>query len=389
MQEQINVLLIEDNPGDTRLIRELFAEAKAVSACLLCAGRLSSGLKQLAEGGVDVVLLDLSLPDSQGFDTFTKFRAQAPAVPVIVLTGLDDEELALRAVREGAQDYLVKGNATCQSLARSVRFAVERNKTKGPEAARRPEPGRVLGFLGVKGGVGTTTIVLNTAAILARQKKSVIALELRSYGGSFGSQTLQDPSRNLKQLLDLEPERITPAEIRKCLVSLPSGAQAIYAPQKAEEFMEIPPSQAEAIIRCAALEADYVLVDLPAQACYPTQAAVRHCDLLTLVVERDAAGVTAGRQAVQLLRHWGVEKSSVAAVIVIKDALAGFISPVDMASRLGCPIIGVIPPATELCAASARAGTPFALMQPDSIAATSLVDMVDKLASRTSAPMTV
>ena len=82
------------------------------------------------------------------------------------------------------------------------------------------EPGRVLVFLGVKGGVGTTTIVLNTAAILARQKKSVIALELRSYGGSFGSQTLQDPSRNLKQLLDLEPERITPAEIRKCLMSL-------------------------------------------------------------------------------------------------------------------------------------------------------------------------
>jgi MinD-like ATPase involved in chromosome partitioning or flagellar assembly len=247
----------------------------------------------------------------------------------------------------------------------------------------------VLGFMGVKGGAGATTIVLNAAAILARQKKSVIALELRSYGGSFASQTLQAPSRNLKHLLDLEPEGITPAELRKCLVNLTSGAQAIYAPQKAEEFMEIPPAQAEAILRGAGLEADYVLVDLPAQACYLTQAAVRHCDLLTLVVERDAAGLAAGGQAVQLLRHWGVEDSSIAAVIVIKDALAGFISPADMASGLGCRIAGIIPPAADLCAASARVGTPFALMQPDSIAATNLIDLVDKLASRTRAPMTV
>ena len=81
MENQISVLLIEDNPGDTRLMQELFREAKGISVCLLCADRLSSGLKQISDGGVDIVLLDLSLPDSKGFDTFTKLHAQAKDLP--------------------------------------------------------------------------------------------------------------------------------------------------------------------------------------------------------------------------------------------------------------------------------------------------------------------
>jgi signal transduction histidine kinase/HPt (histidine-containing phosphotransfer) domain-containing protein len=137
--ELINVLLVEDNPGDTRLIRELFAEG-AVSVGLWCRDRLSSGLERLAEGGIDVVLLDLSLPDSRGFDTFMRLRAQAKELPIIVLSGLDDEELAIRAVREGAQDYVVKGSVNSYALTRSVRFAFERQRAIEADPALRREP---------------------------------------------------------------------------------------------------------------------------------------------------------------------------------------------------------------------------------------------------------
>jgi len=153
------------------------------------AERLSTGLKQLAEAEVDVVLLDLSLPDSQGLDTFLKLRAQAPEIPVIVVTGLDDEGLALKAAREGAQDYVLKSSASLQSLARLIRFTIERHKILGagqPGYAGEPS-GRVLGFIGAKGGVGVTTVALNVAAVLARQGKRVIALELRSCLGTFSS----------------------------------------------------------------------------------------------------------------------------------------------------------------------------------------------------------
>jgi Flp pilus assembly CpaE family ATPase len=329
---------------------------------------------------VDVVLLDLSLPDSKGFDTFSKVHMHAKELPVIVLTGLDDEELGMEAVRDGAQDYITKGAVTSQTLMRSVRFAVERNRkmAAAPHSSRRTSPGKVLGFLASKGGAGATTVALNTAVILAQLPKTVIALELRSYGSSFSFQTLQTPVRNLRHLLELELERITAEEVQKCLVTLPSGVKAIFAPQKADEFRDVQPAQVEAIIRCAAQLADYVVVDLPSDPCAVNQAAAGTCDHVTLVVERNLTGVAAGASTVQLLRHWGI--SSFSAVIVIQDALGGFMSPVDMETRLGCAIAGLVPPAGELCVHSNRTGTPFALMEPENIASASLIALPEKLA---------
>ena len=124
----IKVLLIEDNPGDARLIREMLVETGDASVELECADRLGTGLERLAGGGIDGVLLDLSLPDSQGFETFNKVYAQAPTMPIIVLSGLDEEEMALSAVREGAQDYLVKGQVDGNLLVRSLRYAIERKR---------------------------------------------------------------------------------------------------------------------------------------------------------------------------------------------------------------------------------------------------------------------
>jgi Flp pilus assembly CpaE family ATPase len=378
----INVLLIEDNPGDTRLIQELLKEAKAVPTRLLCADRLSSGLEVLSKGGVDVVLLDLSLHDSKGLDTFSRVHMHAKELPVIVLTGLDDEELAMKAVQDGAQDYIAKGTVNSQSLVRAVRFAVERHRKMAatPDSRRRTSPGRILGFLASKGGAGATTVALNTAAILAQLPKPVIALELRSYGGAFSLQTQKTPARNLTYLLDLEPERITPEEVQTCLLTLPSGVNAIFAPQKADEYREVQPAQAEAIIHCAAQLADYVLIDLPSDPCALVQTAAGKCDHLTLVVERNLSSVAAGARTVQLLRHWGMKEHSFSAVIVIQDALGGFISPADLEARLGCAIAGVMPPAAELCVQSQRTGTPFVLLESDNIATGSLMALAEKLA---------
>ncbi|MBA7640780.1 Sensor histidine kinase RcsC [subsurface metagenome] len=124
------VLLIEDNPGDVRLIQEMLSQSAQDGCQLECADRLSKGLKRLGMGGIDLVLLDLGLPDSQGLDTFNKVHAQVPAVPIVLLTGLDDEMLAVQAVRQGAQDYLVKGDVDSTLLCRAVRYAVERKRSE-------------------------------------------------------------------------------------------------------------------------------------------------------------------------------------------------------------------------------------------------------------------
>jgi signal transduction histidine kinase len=127
---RIQALLIEDNPGDARLIREMLREAGGAPAVVELdhVDHLARGLERLAKQVTDVVLLDLTLPDSQGFETFTRLHTHAPDVAVVVLSGLDDETLAVRAVQEGAQDYLVKGQVDGGAILRSMRYAIERQR---------------------------------------------------------------------------------------------------------------------------------------------------------------------------------------------------------------------------------------------------------------------
>jgi signal transduction histidine kinase len=132
----IRVLLIEDNPGDARLIKEMLHDAGGARAAVEFghADDLAAGLERLAQADSDVVLLDMTLPDSHGLETFTRVHARAPDVAIVVLSGLDDESLAVRAVQEGAQDYLVKGQVDGAGLLRSMRYAIERQRL---EALRR------------------------------------------------------------------------------------------------------------------------------------------------------------------------------------------------------------------------------------------------------------
>jgi two-component sensor histidine kinase/DNA-binding response OmpR family regulator len=128
----IQILLVEDNPGDARLLQEMLADITSPSFELTHLERLGEALRCLGLGKerFDAILLDLSLPDEQGFDTFVQTHTQAPQVPIIVLTGLDDEALAMKAVRKGAQDYLVKGQVDANLLVRATRYAIERKQAE-------------------------------------------------------------------------------------------------------------------------------------------------------------------------------------------------------------------------------------------------------------------
>lgn len=129
-KEQMHVLLIEDNPADTRYMQEALKEAAGSSIDLVCDELISKGLDRLSTNKIDAVLLDLSLPDGQGLDTFTRVHSHAPDVPVVVLTGLDDDTIAVEAVKKGAQDYLIKGQVDSRWLVRALRYAIERKNAE-------------------------------------------------------------------------------------------------------------------------------------------------------------------------------------------------------------------------------------------------------------------
>lgn len=128
----IKVLLIEDNQADAHLIRLLLSANKAHKTGappefeVLHVNRLTAGKAYLEQMSIDILLLDLSLPDSHGTDTFERAKEMAPQVPIVVLSGLDDESVAVKAMQLGAQDYLVKGNIESDVLERAIRYAIER-----------------------------------------------------------------------------------------------------------------------------------------------------------------------------------------------------------------------------------------------------------------------
>ncbi|MGA2844595.1 MAG: EAL domain-containing protein [Candidatus Acidiferrales bacterium] len=120
------LLIVEDNPGDARLLREMFNEQGSHNTELTHAECMSEAEQHLAERAFDVVVLDLGLPDAQGLEAVRRAHAAAPRVPLVVLTGLDDESLAAEALQEGAQDYLIKGQIETRGFLRSLRYAMER-----------------------------------------------------------------------------------------------------------------------------------------------------------------------------------------------------------------------------------------------------------------------
>jgi signal transduction histidine kinase len=124
------ILVVEDNQGDARLLREMFYEQFVHDTVMAHVEYLSDAEKYLAENKVDVVLLDLGLPDAQGLEVVRRTRMAAPHIPMVVLTGLDDESMALQTLQEGAQDYLIKGQIEPLGLLRALRYAIERKGTE-------------------------------------------------------------------------------------------------------------------------------------------------------------------------------------------------------------------------------------------------------------------
>jgi pilus assembly protein CpaE len=243
--------------------------------------------------------------------------------------------------------------------------------------------GKAFCFMGAKGGVGTTTVTANAAALLPQQKKSVILLELRPFFGTLALQLKWPPGDNLSHLLDLAPERINERELGARLFAATVGMRVLFGPQRVEEFRELDAPHAEAIVRQATLMADYVVVDLPPLPTETHRVLADLCDIFAVVLEGEPSCVNAAKMVLHLLRSWDLVGNRAVAVVTNRSGFTTAISLPDIRAQLGCEIVGVMPFAGEACLAAAGQGVPLALFRPDNIAASTLRDMVGRLTADT------
>lgn len=375
-ERPLDVLLVEDNPGDAELLKEWLAE---LGGCFRIehAERLTEALKNLTAHTPDLVLLDLMLPDSAGLETVMAVRRQAPEAGVVVLSGLQDETLALNAVRAGAQDFLVKGRTPPEMLARSLRYAVERQRRTGRfrqlAGGMLRKAAKVLVFVGAKGGVGTTTVAASVAAVLAR-RTAVIAAELDGRGAGLAEYfRIQSPGDSV-----WEVERPDEAEVSRRLWKLPAGLRVLLGAQAAPDG-EGWVRKFETVLEAVVWMADRVILDLPWTAWSLVRAAIRHADLVVLVVEREPGAIAAGRRMVEQLRKECLVEGLVRAVIVNRVALACPASLSEIEQQLGVPVAAVVPPNPDLCIQARKSGAPVVFFQPESPVAVSLVELSGKL----------
>lgn len=382
-----NILLVEDNAVDARVITEALTKAGEGAFAIQRAERLSEALEKLRTQAIDLVLLDFMLPDSEGMATFTAVRKEAPNVPVVALTGVSDEAVAIEAVRLGAQDFLVKGQVQPKTLHRALHYAIERHKVQAAQLkqAQSGKKGKVIGIIGARGGVGATTVALNIATALAKKHKDVIAAEILGSYSAFYDHFFYKKGRTvlngLDVLMKLEPEKITSREIERCLVKLPSGLGLLLGPQRVEDFQDLDPAKADALTHALAALGQYVVLDLQSHVSAACQAAAKLCDFVVVVIDRTPAGVVAGKVTADLLQQLGVIPVRIGVVVVNRQPLPISVDVAEVLNTMGCQLVGVVPTAMDACSEAQRVGTPMIASDPQGTASGALIEIAERLAS--------
>jgi pilus assembly protein CpaE len=381
------ILLVQEDPAGAAEIRQALGQGMDVPFRLQCVEGLCTALARIAGGGVELVLLDLSLctgRESGQPEAFLALHREAPHIPVVVLCDAHHEGLALKAMRAGAADYIIK-ERWAASLGSVAASAIKLRDTPVEINAGKPAPasnrGRVIAFLGAKGGVGATTVALNVAAVLACGRR-VILVEMRPAFGTlaqfFGTSLL---GRSLSRLLEREPTAITPAEVHACLwpyKNIP-GLSLLFAPPGAGHG-ELGPRHAVAIVEALAGMADLVIADLPASLSDSNRAIIEHSGLLALVVERDPICVQSAKLMMRAIESWD-NAPRISPVIVNRTTVVTPVALPEIDAQIGIPALGVILPEADLCLRAQNARTPLVALQPDSMVAESLIAFGETLAA--------
>lgn len=326
----------------------------------------------------DLVILDVMLPDMSGIEICQRLRSDAETanLPIIMLSARVQVSDKIEGLEAGADEYVTKPIELDEIVARVEALLQRTKRLRQASTAKRR---KVVGFIGAKGGVGTTTIALNVALALTKQEKSVIAVELRPHFGTFSLHLGWVPGENLTDLLDLEPEFIDERQVSMRLVRHASGLQVLFGPQDMSEPHTIEPVQVDALIKNLAPMADYTILDLSSYPSEINRTALRQCDLVVLVLEPEPTSVMSGRAMLELMKAWGVSGKLAGAVVVNRTVSAAPMKLADIGSQLGCKIIRVIPPAAEACLRAHQLGAPIVLSQPNNVITTALTELADRL----------
>jgi DNA-binding response OmpR family regulator len=373
------ILVVDDEPNALHMISyALQAEGYEV----VFAQNGAEAISKAQTEAPDLVILDVMMPDMSGIEVCEQLRKSQETLnlPIIMLSAKTQVSDKVSGLEAGADEYLTKP-ITPQELVARVKALLGRYHQVSRSLPKKP--GKVLGFMGAKGGVGTTTVALNVATALVTQGKMVVAAEIRPSYGTFSAQLNLIQPQGLFSLLELDPGNIVERDIWLHLIDLPSGLRLLVGPQIVAEYRWIEPPHVDKIISILTSMADCTILYLPCNPSSANQAAIRRCDLVALVVEPESTALASGILAIEQMRSWGVYGDRVGVIVVNHAPLTTPIKIDQFRTVLGHQVIGVIPIASDAITAAQRAGLPVVLHRPDSDASTAFVDITKRISAVT------
>jgi Flp pilus assembly CpaE family ATPase len=387
MHKTLSILVLSEDFSQMQAVRQSLAGIQE-SLQLQCVERASTAVARISGGGVQVVVFDLGLacgPQVEALERFQALHDKAPEIPVVVICSQADEKVAHAAVRLGAIDYVIRERCAdllaplLLSAAKAVRGKLPRHQAN---EEGRSHGGGVISFLGVKGGVGTTSVAVNVAASLAVSRK-VVLVELAPTVASL-SHTFRPRStiRTIVSLLETGGLD-TGARLQACLWAhrqVP-GLSILFGPQRFQDYVDIGPDDVKALLTALANMADFVVVDLPPTLSEANRAALQNSACVALVLERDPICLPLAKLMLQEMESWNMAAHIIGPVVVNRVPLSSPFTTDEIERELGLPPLGVIAPAPDLFLAAQRAQTPVVRFQPESVAGGTLAAVAARLAA--------
>ena len=383
MDPDITVLLIDENSATIDSIRRVLGD-QANRFKLRRVADVPTALARIWGGGIDLVLLNLPA-DSGGAENplapFLELHEKAPRVPVVVLCDSAGDGLAPSAVQHGAAAYLLREtfDAELPKMLRSVAGKPALSPTAIRTSAPAATGGKIIAFMGAKGGVGTTTVALNVAAALAGSRR-VILVELHAELGSLP--LYFQPHRSIQDIGDLlaavdraQEIPLRDLESRLWPVKNVPGLQVLYGSRSQQNSVSLDPGNAIGILARASEIADYVIADLPVSLSETNRAVLENSDCLALVVERDPISVQSAKLILNRVDSWKAGRLTIGAVILNRAALVSPLPFAEIDAELRTATLGVIPPAPDLCSAAQHAHSPMVTLDADSLVSVALRDL--------------
>ena len=381
------ILIVDDQAVMLRLIA-IPLEQEGYTIVTAMSG--TDALQKIQSEQLDLVILDIMLPDMSGIDVCRRVRQNLNLtdLPIIILSGQTELAAKIQGLEAGADEYVTKPVDPKEMAARvrGLLARTQRLRQAAPAAPPINRQGKIISILGVKGGVGATTVTANLALALAMRNHRAIAVELRPYFGTLIRHFGINPSATLSEIWELTASSINERQISARLLPTHNGLHLLAGPHQLKQYREIQAEQVDALLGALVQMAEYLIIDLPHMPSVANRATLRAAQTVLLVTEPEVSSAAAAQAAVELLRAWGIGQHQIKLVVVNRMQAVQTINASDLERSLGCELLGTVTAAPDLAVSAINMGLPMVKASPNALVAGTLMEVADRL--RAPRPMT-